>query len=59
MNRRELTDEEKSILVFLETYFETHRMRTSLAMVRNVDADLDDMPAIIDGHRHLYLSEWR
>jgi hypothetical protein len=53
----QLTDEEKEILIFLESYFEQHGARHSLAMLRNVDTKADDLRTIIEGYRWLYQSE--
>lgn len=53
----ELTVEEKAVLEFLETSFEKHGMRCTLAMLRNVDTDNDDLRALIDVFQHLYQME--
>ena len=49
-----LTNEERSILVFLESYFEQHGMRGALAMLRNVETKPDDLRMILEGYRHLW-----
>jgi hypothetical protein len=53
----ELTDEEKAILAFLLTHFEEQGMHGALAMLRNPRTKLDDIRAVIDGYRRLYLGE--
>lgn len=43
----ELTVEEQAVFEFLETYFEKQDMRFTLAMLRNVDTDIDDLRALM------------
>jgi hypothetical protein len=49
-----LTDEEHSIVLFLERYFEQHGMRGVLAMLRSVDTKPADLRLVIDGYRDLW-----
>ena len=51
----QLTDEERAIVAFLEVYFEKHRMRYALAMLRNERTNLDDLRVVIDLYRDLFL----
>lgn len=53
----ELTDEEKAILAFLETYFEKHDMSGTLAIVRDSETKVDDLREVIAVYRWLYQSE--
>jgi hypothetical protein len=52
--RDSLTDEECSIVLFLERYFEQHGMTRVLAMLTNTNTKPDDLRTISDGYRELY-----
>ena len=53
----QLTDEYRAIVLFLEIYFEQQGMHIALAILRNPGTKVDDLRAVIDGYRHLYLRE--
>ena len=50
----QLTDEERTMLVFLENYFEQHGMAGALAMLSNEGTKLEDLRVVIAGYRHFY-----
>jgi hypothetical protein len=50
----QLSDEDRAILLFLETYFERHGMKGALAMLRNEETKVADLRAVIDGNRELW-----
>jgi len=47
-------DEERSIALFLENYFEQHGIGDTLAMLRNAETKPEDLRAVIDGYGGLY-----
>ena len=53
----QLTDEERAIVAFVEVYFEKHRMPGALAMLRNERTTPDDLRAVIDTFRDVYLNQ--
>ncbi len=53
--RDQLTDEERSILSFVEADLEKRGWNLALEMVRNPDIKLIDHRTVIDGYRH----RWR
>jgi len=50
----ELTAEERSILLFLVTYFKQNGMRGALEMLRNPDSNPADLRPIINHYRDLW-----
>jgi hypothetical protein len=52
-----LTDEERAIVAFLESYFEKQGMRAALAMLRNPETKIEHLRALIDGYRELFQRE--
>jgi len=50
----QLSDEDRAILVFLETYFEQRGMTGAMAMLRNGGTKTDDLRLVIDGSRDLW-----
>jgi len=55
----QLSDEDRSILAFLERYFERQGTKAALAMLRNDGTKLDDLCVVMDGCRYLYLRRAR
>jgi hypothetical protein len=50
----ELTDEELSILTFVESHLEKRGMHLALAMVRTPETKPADLRAVIDHYRDLW-----
>ncbi len=49
-----LTDEEKAIIGFVQTYFERQGMFHALEVLRNPDTKLGDLRTVIVKYRKLY-----
>lgn len=48
------SEEERSILLFLETHFERSGMSETLRILRNPRTKVEDLRAIIEAYRNFY-----